>query len=59
MHDLKNFNPTLQMEKFDPEGAYVRRWVPEFGTAAYPRPVVDHKLARERALAAFKSLRSI
>ncbi|MFH1343654.1 MAG: deoxyribodipyrimidine photo-lyase [Pseudomonadota bacterium] len=23
------FNPILQGEKFDPEGAYVRRWVPE------------------------------
>jgi deoxyribodipyrimidine photo-lyase len=23
------FNPVLQGEKFDPEGAYVRRWVPE------------------------------
>jgi deoxyribodipyrimidine photo-lyase len=23
------FNPVLQAEKFDPEGAYVRRWVPE------------------------------
>jgi len=24
------FNPILQGEKFDPDGAYVRRWVPEF-----------------------------
>jgi deoxyribodipyrimidine photo-lyase len=23
------FNPVLQGEKFDPQGAYVRRWVPE------------------------------
>ena len=23
------FNPTLQGEKFDPDGAYVKRWVPE------------------------------
>ncbi|MCJ7712260.1 MAG: DNA photolyase family protein [Chloroflexi bacterium] len=23
------FNPTLQAERFDPRGAYVRRWVPE------------------------------
>jgi len=28
------FNPVLQGEKFDPEGAYVRRWVPEL--AAVP-----------------------
>lgn len=25
------FNPILQGEKFDPEGNYVRRWVPELG----------------------------
>ena len=25
------FNPILQGEKFDPDGAYVRRWVPELG----------------------------
>jgi deoxyribodipyrimidine photo-lyase len=23
------FNPTLQSEKFDPEGVYIRKWVPE------------------------------
>ncbi len=34
------FNPTLQGETFDPEGDYVRRWVPELarlGSAAHPR----------------------
>jgi deoxyribodipyrimidine photo-lyase len=25
------FNPVLQAKKFDPDGAYVRRWVPELG----------------------------
>jgi len=25
------FNPVLQGAKFDPDGAYVRRWVPELG----------------------------
>ena len=24
------FNPALQTEKFDPKGAYIRKWVPEF-----------------------------
>jgi deoxyribodipyrimidine photo-lyase len=28
------FNPVLQGEKFDPDGAYVRRWVPELGALA-------------------------
>jgi deoxyribodipyrimidine photo-lyase len=44
------FNPTLQMEKFDPKNEYVRRWVPEFGTAAYFEPMVEHRMARERCL---------
>ncbi|HEX6859546.1 MAG TPA: deoxyribodipyrimidine photo-lyase [Caulobacteraceae bacterium] len=50
------FNPQTQAEKFDPDGAYVRRWVPEFGTSAYPAPIVDHAMARKRALAALGNL---
>ena len=70
------FNPVTQGEKFDPEGDYVRRWVPELQKMparyihrpweapeavlraagvrleqTYPRPVVDHRFARERFLA--------
>jgi deoxyribodipyrimidine photo-lyase len=26
------FNPTLQSKKFDPDGRYIRRWVPELAT---------------------------
>lgn len=48
------FNPESQMKKFDKTGAYVRRWVPEYGTPAYPRPIVEHKFARERCLNAYK-----
>ena len=44
------FNPYLQAAKFDPDEAYVRKWVPEFGTPTYPDPVVDHGMARERVL---------
>lgn len=51
------FNPVGQAEKFDPEGEYVRRWVPEFGTPAYPKPIVDHAAARTRALEALKAAR--
>ncbi len=64
------FNPTTQGEKFDPQGDYVRRWVPELrgieGKAVhalkdcrpreYPEPVVDHKHEREVAIARFKAL---
>ncbi|KAB5578767.1 DNA photolyase, FAD-binding/Cryptochrome [Coniochaeta sp. 2T2.1] len=68
------FNPLLQSEKFDPDGEYIRKWVPElqgvmgkavhdpYGRGAgetarrngYPEPIVEHKGARERALAAYK-----
>jgi deoxyribodipyrimidine photo-lyase len=77
------FNPILQGEKFDPNGAYVRRWVPELSglpdglihqpwSAAplelasagvelgktYPRPIIDHRAGRERALAAYARVRN-
>ena len=48
------FNPELQTEKFDQEKKYIKRWVAEFGTSAYPKPIIDHKFARERVLARFK-----
>lgn len=48
------FNPTSQQEKFDPKFEYIKKWVPEFGTAAYPQPIVEHKWARERVLARYK-----
>ena len=51
------FNPTSQFDKFDKEEKYVKRWVREYGTSKYPEPIVDHKFARERVLAAFKALK--
>jgi deoxyribodipyrimidine photo-lyase len=48
------FNPEEQTKKFDPEYKYIRRWVPEFGTPAYPRPMVERKFARERCLEVYK-----
>ncbi len=76
------FNPVLQAGKFDPDGAYVRRWVPELArlpdkylqcpwtaptealSAAgvqlggnYPEPIVNHNIARIRALAALKRMK--
>src|SRR5579871_5395904 len=75
------FNPVLQGEKFDPQGSYVRRWVPELAGLPdtwihkpwlasawmlrnagirlgenYPAPIVDHRVARRRALQAFAHL---
>jgi deoxyribodipyrimidine photo-lyase len=77
------FNPELQGEKFDPEGEYVRSWVPELSGLSnrwihkpwkappgelrdagitlgenYPRPIVDHSIARKRALAAFSEIKA-
>jgi deoxyribodipyrimidine photo-lyase len=76
------FNPVLQGRKFDPDGAYVRRWLPELARLpdrvlhapweapalvlreagvhlgeTYPAPVVDHKAARDRALAALETIK--
>ena len=76
------FNPVLQGEKFDPDGDYVRRYVPELAKMpakyihkpwqapdavlaeagvqlgrTYPEPIVDHAMARQRALDAFETMR--
>ncbi|MBC7893220.1 MAG: deoxyribodipyrimidine photo-lyase [Sphingobacteriaceae bacterium] len=48
------FNPTLQTQKFDPQLAYVKHWVPELNTLDYPRPIVPHEVARERVLKVYK-----
>ncbi len=49
------FNYDSQQRKFDPEYTYVRKWVPEYGTAAYPeQPIVEHKFGRDRALRVYK-----
>ena len=65
------FNPTSQSERFDPDGEYLRRWVPELrdvhGAAVhapdgllrpadYPPPIVDHAAERDEALRRYKSL---
>ncbi|UOT05422.1 DNA photolyase family protein [Rhodococcus opacus] len=66
------FNPTTQGEKFDPDGEYVRRWVPELrgisGKAVhalkdsrpedYPPPIVDHAHERQEALARYGEIKA-
>ena len=49
------FNPTTQIEKFDKDLKYINTWVPEFQELTYATKMVDHKEARERCLAAYKS----
>jgi deoxyribodipyrimidine photo-lyase len=46
-------NPTLQLERYDPDHTYVKRYVEEYGTSDYPRPIVDHK----EAVQAFREAR--
>ena len=50
------FNPSSQLDKFDKQGSYVKKWVPEWGTADYAEPIIDHKWARERCLARYKAV---
>jgi deoxyribodipyrimidine photo-lyase len=74
------FNPVLQSKKFDPNGSYIRRWVPELQAVPdewihepwkmpdllqhniglrigsdYPIPIVEHGIAKERTMAAYKA----
>lgn len=49
------FNPYTQQEKFDKNWAYIKKWVPEINTPKYPKPIVDHKKARERCLETYKA----
>ncbi len=51
------FNPTAQMERWDPTGAYVHRWIPEFGSDAYPAEMVDHRVERLVALDRYRATR--
>lgn len=48
------FNPDSQTEKFDKDLNYIKKWIPEFGTASYPKPIVEHKFARNRAIETYK-----
>ncbi|WP_027052412.1 cryptochrome/photolyase family protein [Mesorhizobium erdmanii] len=76
------FNPVLQGEKFDPQGSYIRAYVPELAKLPdryihrpfeapaavlrdcglsigkdYPSPIVDHAMARDRALEMYRGTR--
>jgi deoxyribodipyrimidine photo-lyase len=73
-------NPSIQSQKFDPNGTYIKTWVPELQAldspyihspweapadilekagvqlgGTYPFPIVDHALARKRALEALRT----
>ncbi len=48
------FNPTEQIKKFDTDWKYIKKWIPELNTQQYPKPIVDHKEAREKCLKVYK-----
>jgi deoxyribodipyrimidine photo-lyase len=66
------FNPVFQSQKFDPDGSYIRHWLPELRDVParyihtpwemptppvnYPAPIIDHGMARERTLKAFQAV---
>ena len=48
------FNPTEQIKKFDTDWKYIKKWIPELNSQQYPKPIVDHKEAREKCLKVYK-----
>ena len=48
------FNPSEQIKKFDKDLQYVRKWVPELNEFSYPKPIIEHSFARDRAISAYK-----
>jgi deoxyribodipyrimidine photo-lyase len=45
INTLRIYSPAKQARDHDPLGQYVRQWVPEWGTSAYPAPIVDERAA--------------
>ena len=48
------FNPGTQQKKFDGSLEYIKKWIPEYETSKYPKPIIDHNYARERAIETYK-----
>ena len=48
------FSPEAQTMKFDSNFLYIKKWVPEYGSLNYVKPIIDPKLAKERCLAAYQ-----
>jgi deoxyribodipyrimidine photo-lyase len=47
------FNPDTQLQKFDKDFAYVKKWIPGYKPGYLPK-IVDHDEARKRALEVYK-----
>ncbi len=48
------FNPELQIKRFDTDLVYIKQWIKDFNELSYPKPMVEHKVARARCLNLFK-----
>jgi deoxyribodipyrimidine photo-lyase len=57
INTLRIYSPAKQAQDHDPQGHFVRQWLPELGTAAYPAPIVDEREALARAKAVMYGLR--
>lgn len=53
---FRGFNPEVQQKKFDPEFKYIKKWIPEFNTVNYPKPIIEHSFARNRAIERYKEV---
>jgi deoxyribodipyrimidine photo-lyase len=49
------FNPNIQLQKYDRDKNYCRKWIKELDRSVYPKPIVDHFFARERVISAYKA----
>ena len=59
INTLRIYNPTKQAQDHDPDGAFVRRWIPELaaGADSYPEPIVQHTAAVQQARARLAEFR--
>ena len=71
---LRIFNPATQASKFDPEGTYIRTWLPELRHVStrdlisgeitplerrgYPAPLVNHKIQQARFKALYATIKT-
>jgi deoxyribodipyrimidine photo-lyase len=58
INTLRIYSPAKQQRDQDPQGDFVRRWVPEYGSDAYPAPIVEEKAALAHAKTQLYGLRA-
>ena len=68
------FNPLLQSQKFDSDGKFIKKYIPElsafdkknihephskFAPKDYPKPIIDHAIQRQKALKMFEHINDV